>query len=294
MTQVGDGAVGASKLMMSAHGVRMSEERAATENTRLSVAGRYGRDVQASVARVWENVFDWAHLPDLHAESFAAIELMEDRPDGWRVRLLNRPVDRSAPQVLELAADRAAGRYVVTTLEGPGAGSQVHTRLAPLGPHRTSVEVEFHVPEVRPERLSAIGARYAAIYARLWDEDEAMMRAREAALTLRSCHPTVAAPVELGPVEALRARLPLVVDLGSDRYRLVELDGDVVVHGTVCPHWLAPLDEAPVVDGVVRCPWHGYRFDARTGCSVDGRGLRLAPPPKLVVQGGLASLVPTA
>ena len=28
---------------------------------------------------------------------------------------------------------------------------------------------------------------------------------------------------------------------------------------------LGPLEEAAVEDGCVRCPWHGYRFDLRTG-----------------------------
>jgi nitrite reductase/ring-hydroxylating ferredoxin subunit len=34
----------------------------------------------------------------------------------------------------------------------------------------------------------------------------------------------------------------------------------------VCPHFGGPLDDAPVDDrGIVTCPWHGYRFDVRTG-----------------------------
>lgn len=269
----------------------MLNDRAADESSIRSLAGTYRREVAASLTRVWENVFDWEHLPDLHSDSFAAIELLEERPDGWRVRLTNQPVGKVVPQVLELVADREAGCYVIATIEGPGAGSQVSTHLAALAPHRTSVEVEFRVLEQRPERLAAIGDRYAQIYARLWDEDEAMMTAREAAL-VRRVRPEVAqAPLDLGAVETLRARLPLTVDFGARRFRLIELEGAIVIHGAVCPHWLAPLDDAPVVDGVVRCPWHGYRFDARTGCSVDGRDLSLGESPRLEVRDGRASLV---
>ena len=204
----------------------------------------------------------------------------------------DQPVGKAGPQVLELVADREAGCYVVATTEGPGAGSQVSTRLVALSSHRTSVEVEFCVPEQRPERLAAIGARYAEIYARLWDEDELMMVAREAALARRAQPPVPLVQLALGSVEALRTRLPLTVTFGAERFRLVELDGGIVVHGAVCPHWLAPLDDAPIVDGVIRCPWHGYRFDARTGCSVEGRDLRLSHAPRLVVQNGVASLIP--
>ena len=37
----------------------------------------------------------------------------------------------------------------------------------------------------RPERLVALGQAYAAVYDRLWDEDEAMMRERERARAAR-------------------------------------------------------------------------------------------------------------
>jgi thiamine pyrophosphate-dependent acetolactate synthase large subunit-like protein/nitrite reductase/ring-hydroxylating ferredoxin subunit len=36
-----------------------------------------------------------------------------------------------------------------------------------------------------------------------------------------------------------------------------------------CPHQGGPLAEGIFVDGVLRCPWHGWGFDARTGESAD-------------------------
>jgi nitrite reductase/ring-hydroxylating ferredoxin subunit len=49
---------------------------------------------------------------------------------------------------------------------------------------------------------------------------------------------------------------------------------------------LGPLGDARVVDGCVECPWHGYRFDMRTGRSADGRGLRLATVGRIAVDEG--------
>jgi nitrite reductase/ring-hydroxylating ferredoxin subunit len=34
------------------------------------------------------------------------------------------------------------------------------------------------------------------------------------------------------------------------------------------------------------CPWHGYRFDLRTGCSADGRALALSPGLRVRVSEG--------
>ena len=253
----------------------------------LVTAGRYDRVVQASLARVWENVFDWEHLPSLHQGSFTEVQLIGQDAAGWRIRVVSQPGDQGRSQVLQLKADRKAGFYQVTTTEGPGRGSRIDTTLRELGPHRTGVKVEFQVAANGPARLAAIGERYAKIYAQLWDEDEAMMQAREAALRRRKpASPRLCGPLDLGTVEGVRSRLPLAFAFGGEPFRLVETEDGLIAHSTVCPHWLGPLDAAPVVDGQVGCPWHGYRFDIRTGCSVDGHGLRLASAPTILVRDG--------
>ena len=247
-------------------------------------AGTYRRWVGVGLARIWENVLDWEHLPALHGGSFAAVEVLEAGHDGWRVRLT--PQSRGAAQTLRLDVDRLGCRYRVTTEAGPGAPSEIRATLDPRGPAETAVVVEYHVPVADPERREAIGAAFVAAYATLWDEDEAMMRHREAALAVR---PATATPVSvaLGGEAEVRQRLPYAFDFGPGRFRLVDIDGDLAAHGVVCPHWLGPLDAAPVVDGCVRCPWHGYLFDVATGLSADGRGLRLATAPAIVVEDGI-------
>lgn len=258
----------------------------------LALAGVYRREVKASLARIWENVFDWEHLPSLHARDFAACTLIERGDWGWRVRLVNQPGEEAKAQILELRADRPVHRYCTTTLEGPGAGSEIRVQLTPRAAQETGVEVEFHIPPAAPERLAAVGARYAAIYQRLWDEDEAMMQERERALARRRRPRTSAKPQRLGSIDDVRARLPLVVTFGGERFRIVEIDAALVAHAATCPHWLGPLGDAPVIDGAVRCPWHGYAFDVRTSASCDGRGLQLATPPRVSVDNGVVVLSP--
>ena len=252
----------------------------------LGLAGAYHREVAGAIGRVWENVFDWEHLPALHADDFRAVELLDRGRWGWRIQLVTQLGGEGRMQILELRADRAAGAYVVTTLSGPGAGTEIRTRLKPLARSKTAVTVEFHVPEHRPERLAKIGERYLEIYQRLWDQDEAMIVGRERATRARRRRRPSVPPKSLGSMASVRARLPLVVSFGGERFRIVDLDGDLVAHAAVCPHWLGPLGAAPVVKGCIQCPWHGYAFDVRTGRSTDGRGLTLAPAPNVVLRDG--------
>ena len=156
----------------------------------------------------------------------------------------------------------------------------------PVEPHRVDVTVDFHLPESRGERLEALGAAYVAAYARLWDEDEAMMQAREQALARRVTPDRTASPLDLGNEQAVRAALPVNFEFGDAPFRLVDLNGEFVAHSTSCPHWLGPLDEAPVEDGEVRCPWHGYRFDVASGiCRAHPARTRADAPGIRVIDG---------
>jgi nitrite reductase/ring-hydroxylating ferredoxin subunit len=248
----------------------------------------YRRTVDASLERVVENVLDWEHLPWLHRGSFSSIDLRDAGDSGWRAEVGLQPPGRSVE--IEVRFEPSRERYVTRTLHGAGEGTEIWTRLAPRAAHETAIEVEFLVPDVAAGARDALGKAYLGLYERLWDEDEAMMRRREAELGRLRARPREAAgraePVALGRLAELRARLPLVVESGGRAYRVIELDGELVAHATVCPHRLGPLDACAVEDGALRCPWHGYRFDARTGESRDGRRLRLAPAPRVAVDAG--------
>lgn len=256
-----------------------------TEAPDLNLAGTYRRRVRASLARIWENVFDWEHLAHLHDGSFAECTLIDRGPWGWRVDLTPKG---NPAQRIEMRADREGGRYGSTTLEGSGKGTEIRVALDPVERDLVDVTVEFHLPETRPDRLAALGEIYAAAYARLWDEDEVMMQARERALARRTTPDRTAPPLDLGDERTVRAALPLQFELGGARFRLIGLDGALVAHAIACPHWLGPLDAVPVMDGTIRCPWHGYLFDVTTGKCRDHPALTLATPPDIRAVDGRA------
>jgi len=214
----------------------------------LARAATYRRDVRASLARVWENVLDWEHLPWLHGDTFASIDLRAGGAWGWRAAVSLRGAPDAEPLEIEVRIDRPRGVYDTRTLAGAGAGTVIHTGLEALGAHTTRVTVDFDVPDVVGGDVTSLGEAYVGLYTRLWDEDEAMMRRRQAVLDGRT----------------------------GERRRAIPLDGTVVRFRPACPHLGGPLDTVAVDDeGCVTCPWHGYRFDLRTGRSADGRGLLL-------------------
>ena len=52
----------------------------------LHLATTYRRQVHASIERIWENVFDWEHLPVLHESYFNKVQLLQRDENGWRVQ----------------------------------------------------------------------------------------------------------------------------------------------------------------------------------------------------------------
>lgn len=251
--------------------------------TELHLAGTYTREVHASITRIRENVLDWQHLPGLEGNNVKSAELIDEDAGGWRVRLTGKP--RTAPEVQKLRLAEDTSSYSVVTESGPGEGSELRVAVTRKSPHLSHVSVEYRVTDADPKRLAKIGKNFAVTSKQLWDEDEAMMRAREAALAPRKKAATPGS-LFLGDEAEIRQQLPLAFDFGPGRFRLVDVAGTLMAHSESCPHWLGPLHGAPDALGVITCPWHGYRFSVVTGCSADGRDLHLAPAPAIRIERG--------
>ena len=264
----------------------------------MPAMSQYRRTLGVSVDRIWENALDWEHLPHLHGSTFSRIELLERSasPELWRARV--GMVGIMATQVvIELRTDRPRSSYVTRTLDGIGRGTEVHTRLAPRGERSTDIEVEFLLAGVPRLLMPVAAAGYKRLYHRLWTEDEAMMTHRQRVLDAatarralrdapRSSQPSgVAHPpqLDLGPVAALRQRVPLRVDTPRGEVRVVTIGDELVAHVTTCPHLGGPLGDAPIIDGCITCPWHGYRFDVRTGRAVGAHRCKLPQPARVQV-----------
>lgn len=203
------------------------------EQDGLVEVGEYRRDLSASLDRMFENALDWEHLPHLHAGSFTAIECVRADDRGWRA---TATTPGGAVLDLDLSLDPAAGRWITTTHAGGRLVGRIVTDAAATGARSCRIHIRFHADAAEAEK-PVIADFYRTLYARLYDEDEAMMVARQHA-----------------------------IDNPDRRYRIVA--GHRVPNA--CPHRGLPLDAEPDDDGIITCPWHGYRFDIATGRCVSG------------------------
>ena len=244
--------------------------------------GTYRRELPVSLERLYENAVDWEHLPYLHRSSFARIECADAGAWGFQARVWPQPYDERRSIVIELRLDRELRRWITSTLDGPGTGTEVWTHAFSLAERRILVVVDFFVPGIDKTQAIEVGRFYSSLYARLYDEDVSMMSERQVQLdAARAPVAENGPPTVLGSLAEVRARLPIMIDDGGRKFCIVESGEELVAFSTVCPHLLGPLGQSKVRDGVVECPWHGYRYDIRTRKCLSGANLSLPPAPRV-------------
>lgn len=202
----------------------------------------YHRDLGASLERMFENALDWEHLPHVHARTFDSISIVEERTSGWRASV---GMVGGGELLIDLELERDIGRWTTDSFAGETLIGRIVTDAMANGTDGCRVDIAFQLPDADPAQREGFAAYYPALYAMLYDEDEAMMIARADALGR-------------GP-SALAER------------RIVELaDGKEAQVPLYCPHLGLPLDAEPDGDGTITCPWHGYLFDIVSGECVSG------------------------
>lgn len=255
--------------------------------------GSYRRRLPVSLDRMYENALDWEHLPHLHNSSFTVIDCLDAGPWGWRANVID---SNGLASELELKLDRTRRRWITKNLSGPNEGAEIWTLVSPIGPHEIEIVVDFFVPNIPLEAREKVGQAYASVYTQLYHEDERMMVTRQLELDRRAevNVSTVSDEAQrIGPLESVesgrlvscRGREYVLHCLAEDTKRVSLTDW--VIYPRLCPHQLGPLDEGEVVDGVVSCPWHGYKFDVRTGANLTGQACQLSPLPTLDLEEGI-------
>ena len=239
----------------------------------LPHVGRYERVLPVSLERMFENVLDWAHLPWVHASTFAGIRCEDYGAWGWRAEVVD---PAGSKWTVELKLDRARRRWITRNLDGAYAGAQIWSQLSEVDDAAPSlrVAVDFYVPGIAAEQRARAGDAYSRLYQRLYDEDVDMMVQRQRQLELR-IDSLGAASLCLGSRAELV--LPVKATLAGREFVVADVDGQLRGYPARCPHLLGPLDAALPQNGQLTCPWHGFRFDLNTGECASAVGLRLHP-----------------
>ncbi len=85
----------------------------------------------------------------------------------------------------------------------------------------------------------------------------------------------------IGELEEGKAKLVQVLGMEIGIFRL---GGEYRAYRNVCPHAAAPICTGRVTSAILRCPWHGWEFDLRTGAHLVNPACKLQAYP-LEVEG---------
>mgnify|MGYP001607782083 CR=1 FL=1 len=58
-----------------------------------------------------------------------------------------------------------------------------------------------------------------------------------------------------------------VFDTGTDEVWVFQEAGVFRAVSNICPHKMGPVSEGILKNGLIECPWHGYRFNIGSGVS---------------------------
>ena len=71
--------------------------------------------------------------------------------------------------------------------------------------------------------------------------------------------------VKVAETEDLQVSQMMAVEVNDEKICLANVNGKYYAIGNVCTHMGGPLTEGKLEEYIVQCPWHGSRFDIRSG-----------------------------
>jgi nitrite reductase/ring-hydroxylating ferredoxin subunit len=243
--------------------------------------GQYRRSIPVGMDRMFENVFDWEHLPHLHKTTFSQIEALTIGRKYFKGLVRLQPSPLRLTQIFTMFGCRRRQHWMVRVKSGFQKGTVIFTKASEISPDAILVHVNFFIPKHR-WYFAWFGVLMWMTYKRLYDEDVAMMIARQKALDELQSQKTTKkdqiSKLDLGPVTEVESELPLTFQWNQRPFRLVRYQGQLKAFATTCPHLLAKLDESHIKNDEIICPWHGYRFHLDHGRCDQVKHLKLQCP----------------
>ena len=95
------------------------------------------------------------------------------------------------------------------------------------------------------------------------------------------------ARTRVADASAIEPGAGVVVEAGGRTLAVFNVDGAFHAIDNRCPHRGGPLGDGQLKGAIVTCPWHGYRYDVRTGAHHLNPSLNVACYPVTVEDGAV-------
>jgi glycine betaine catabolism B len=90
--------------------------------------------------------------------------------------------------------------------------------------------------------------------------------------------------IKIGETKDIQSSQMKAVDVNGERICVANVEGKYYAIGNVCTHMGGPLAEGKLEGFEVECPWHGSKFDVRTGKVVRPPAMREEPTYEVKVE----------
>ena len=90
--------------------------------------------------------------------------------------------------------------------------------------------------------------------------------------------------IKIGETKDIQPSQMKAVDVNGERICVANVEGKYYAIGNVCTHMGGPLAEGKLEGFEVECPWHGSKFDVRTGKVVRPPAMREEPTYEVKVE----------
>ena len=91
--------------------------------------------------------------------------------------------------------------------------------------------------------------------------------------------------VKVAEVKEIAPSSMKAVEVESEKVCIINSEGTFYAIGNVCTHVGGPLDEGTLEGYEVECPWHGSKFDVRTGEPTKPPAVRGVPKYEVKMEG---------
>jgi nitrite reductase/ring-hydroxylating ferredoxin subunit len=90
--------------------------------------------------------------------------------------------------------------------------------------------------------------------------------------------------VKVAETKDILASQMIAVEVNDEKICLANVNGRYYAIGNVCTHMGGPLAEGKLEEYIVQCPWHGSKFDIRSGGVVRPPAMKPEPTYEVKVE----------